>query len=59
MSDFKVEWLINVGANDAVGAAKEALRIQRDPNSQAVVFNVYDENGNHMQVDLLEVNEDD
>ena len=54
MPDFKVEWLIDVGANDATGAAKEALRIQRDKGSQAVVFNVYDEDGKCTVVDLLE-----
>ena len=37
---YLVKWEIDIWANSPKEAAKEALKIQRDPNSEAVVFKV-------------------
>ena len=37
---YLVKWEIDIWANSPKEAAKEALKIQRDPNSKAVVFKV-------------------
>jgi hypothetical protein len=40
MPAYFVEWQIEVDAPDAVEAAREALAVQRDQESGAVIFNV-------------------
>ena len=42
MKSFRVKWEIDVDATDVRNAAREALRIQRDLNSQALCFDVTD-----------------
>jgi hypothetical protein len=42
MTEYTVTWTIQVDAADHVGAAEQALAIQRDPESDAVVFVVED-----------------
>ena len=37
---FKVTWEIELDAESAADAARAALKIQRDPDSSATVFNV-------------------
>ena len=37
---FRVSWAIDIDADSAEAAAREALRIQRDPDSIATVFTV-------------------
>ena len=39
--EYRVTWDIEVSANSTQEAAREALRIQRDPASFATVFTVY------------------
>ena len=53
MARFYVEWpLEGVEADSPAEAAAKALEIQRDPNRPTGVFNVFDEAGNKIQVDL-------
>ena len=40
MKSYRVRWEINVDARSAKEAAREALRIQRDPGSEAIFFDV-------------------
>ena len=40
MSEYKVTWIIEVEAESMEEAAREALAIQRDPFSEATVFEV-------------------
>jgi len=37
---YRIEWLIDIDAESPLDAAREALRIHRDPESTAVVFSV-------------------
>jgi hypothetical protein len=53
MTAYSVNWRIDIEAESAVEAAKQALEIHRDPNSTATVFDLYDEQGNYTCVDLL------
>ncbi len=39
-NEYKVTWTVDVEADDPVEAAREALRIQRDPESVATYFEV-------------------
>lgn len=41
MTDYTVKWEINIEADSAEDAARQALEIQRDPESQATVFEVH------------------
>ena len=50
-------WKIDIEAESPVEAARQALEIHRDPNSTATVFDVYDEYGNYICVDLLGIEE--
>lgn len=50
----RVTWVVDVEAETAVGAAKEALAMQRDPDSIATVFDVSDDDGSKVRVDLTE-----
>lgn len=40
MTTFRVIWEIDVDADNAVEAAKEAIKIQRDNDSTATAFDV-------------------
>ena len=46
MADFRVAWEIDVEAETPRQAAEEALKIQRDPDSVATVFEVFGPNYN-------------
>lgn len=52
MTHYNVSWEMNIEADNPEAAAREALRIHRDPESIATVFEVWDENGDHVKVDL-------
>lgn len=54
MNNYFVEWRINISARSAHEAAEKALAIQRDATSIATVFNITDECGDEVQIDLLE-----
>jgi hypothetical protein len=41
MAEYHVKWEIDVEAGSPKQAAKKALKIQRDPESIATVFEVY------------------
>ncbi len=41
--DYTVAWTINITADSPEEAAQEALRIQRDPDSIAHVFDIFDD----------------
>ena len=54
MANYTVRWEINVEADDPVKAAVEALEIQQDPFSEAVVYDVTEDATNiKTVVDLL------
>ena len=50
--DYRVTWEIDIEADSPRAAAQKALDIQRDSASRAVVFDVYDENGDQLLIDL-------
>lgn len=56
MKTYRVEWAIDIDADDPVDAAKRAREIQMDPASSATVFDVieHDGDGEAVQVDLME-----
>ena len=58
MTSYSVNWEIDIEAESPVEAARQALKIHRDQNSTATVFDVFDEDGNHTRVDLLEIEEE-
>ena len=49
MTEYRVTWEIDIIANSPREAAEEALKIQRDCDSEAICFDVNDE-----FIDLLE-----
>lgn len=53
MKSFKVIWEVEVGADTAEEAAQEALKMQRDSQSQALNFEVINNNGLKVDIDLL------
>ena len=55
MTNFTVIWQIDIDAETPEQAAQEALKIQRDPNSAAVVFDIYGENYQLDRDDLIAV----
>lgn len=57
MPDYLVQWEINITADSPEAAAREALRIQRDPASCATVFKVWDEDGIDSTVDITALDE--
>jgi hypothetical protein len=57
MTEYLVEWSIEVSADSPEEAARTALAIQRKHDSSATVFNVYAENGDPVQIDLTEIDE--
>lgn len=53
MAKWLVTWKIDIEeAETPRDAAREALKIQRDPQSTATVFEVTDESGIETQIDL-------
>ncbi len=52
MATYIVTWRIEIDATTPRDAAKQALEIQRDPFSSATVFDVTDEDGKNINVDL-------
>ena len=52
--DYRVEWHIELVATSARDAASQAMAIMRDEASLATCFDVYDEDGNAVAVDLLQ-----
>ncbi|MBE0558607.1 MAG: hypothetical protein IH628_15380 [Proteobacteria bacterium] len=50
--EYKVVWEIDLNAESPEDAARQALEIQRDPESIATCFIVTDEKGNRHDVDL-------
>ena len=52
MQTYNVTWEIEIIATSPEEAAKEALKIQRDPTSIATVFEVWGENGENHKIDL-------
>jgi hypothetical protein len=61
MTNYSVQWEIEIKASSPEEAAREALRIQRDPESLATVFDVYHEEPTGRvelnRIDLAETNE--
>lgn len=51
---FKVKWEIDIIANSPQEAAMIALEIQRDDESTALDFDVYDKDGLKYRIDLWE-----
>jgi len=54
MTDYRVVWEIDVEASTPEEAAREALKIQRDPESEAVFFTVKD-HMSQIEVSLLDL----
>lgn len=54
MKEYLVEWSIELSAESPEDAARQALEIQRDPDSSATVFYVmeFDGDGEPIRVDL-------
>lgn len=52
MPSYCVTWEIDINAETSLLAAKEALKVQRDPSSSATVFSVVDESGEIAWIDL-------
>jgi len=52
MTEYKVVWKIDIIADTPQEAAKEALEIQRDSNSEATVFEVTGEKEDTKIIDL-------
>lgn len=55
MKTFTVRWTIEIDAETPEEAAWKALEIQRDQDSLATAFNIYDKDGTHTYVDLLDL----
>jgi len=59
MKEYLVQWEIELKAESAEDAARQALAIMRDPDSMATVFDVFDEDGESERIDLLELDEEE
>jgi len=61
MPMYHVVWELDIMSDSPRKAAEEALRVQRDPQSQATVFDVreFDTEDDSQQIDLSEDEEDD
>ncbi len=58
MTDYSVEWRIEIPADTPEEAARQALRVQRDPGSMATVFHLYTEDAAEaIEVDLSAINQ--
>ena len=53
MPTYNLVWEIEIDAETPLEAARKALEYQRDPGSEATVFDVVEEDGKVTQVDLL------
>lgn len=51
---YLVRWEIDVEADTPADAAQRALQIQRNPQSIATVFDVFDQEGHITRIDLEE-----
>lgn len=59
MPDYLVCWAINIAAKTPREAAVEALKIMRDVESTATIFDVFDEYLHHVgEFDLQEPDDD-
>jgi hypothetical protein len=56
MKDYRVVWEIELSATDPVDAARQARRVQLDPNCRATVFTVIGDYG-QQQIDLDDIDE--
>jgi hypothetical protein len=56
---FKVTWGIHVDALSFEDAARQALVIQRDPESIATVFEVFADDQSSQVIDLLQIDRAD
>ena len=56
---MRVRWEVDVDADGPREAAEKALRMQRNPQSTATVFDVMDERGRKTRVDLQETEDCD
>jgi hypothetical protein len=60
MKEYRVTWEIDIDADSPEEAAQKALDIQRNPESMATVFDVFEpdeeanDNAKHFRVDLME-----
>jgi hypothetical protein len=54
---YRVTWEIDIYAKSPRAAAKEALRIQRDPQSHATMFYVQEPDGNNLVIDAVTTKE--
>src|SRR5262249_30225800 len=52
MKQFHVTWTIDIDANNRQEAARRVLAIQRDPASIATVFEVKDDKGKVVEIEL-------
>lgn len=53
LNRYRVSWSIDLEAASANDAAQQALAIQRNPESIATVFEVFDDEGTHIaRIDL-------
>lgn len=60
MSTHHVIWEVDIfDADTPVDAARQALAIQRKADSTATIFDVTDEAGNTVRVDLAELDQAD
>lgn len=50
---YSIIWSIDIEAETPRDAAEEALKIQRDPESTATCFEVMDDEGTVINIDLL------
>lgn len=55
MPQFRLIWEIDIDADDAVTACREARRIQLNPEATVGVFDVTDKEGRTVKVDLDEM----
>jgi hypothetical protein len=54
MNDYLVTWEINVTADSPRAAAELAREAQVAPGTWATVFDVFDDDGNLTNIDLME-----
>lgn len=56
MRDYRVTWTIDLAATSPREAARKALKVQRDPDSSALLFEVkeFDTDEDFQSIDLLD-----
>ncbi len=52
MPEYRITWEMDIDADSPIDAARQALRIQRDPDSIANVFDITDDAGITERIDL-------